>query len=381
MHKRISQFLLGSESDLGYARGGSCLSYVSNKENSLENLIIYGSSTPSSAPLGVLNEATGLYDIKVRLHGANLMGGEEFANIAIAKYGSKLSYTKTGDIFKYSISAPNQSTGITPEIPCIFKPNTVYTFRFHFKGTKNTSTGIRIAYTDGCSEDILAGTTDECDIAYTSVVGKSVSCIKFSPKGATNFTIDLSTFGIFEGEHGYDYFEPFWGDVYTLCTSTPYHGYEVKMGSIYDRFECKRKISSLHIMKQVIDESRLRYLDRMAVPMTVRIRLLSPPNINRPIIYFEGFTQYDTYDDIIGKVNAFCVPDETFIYYSGDENTNNVNYKEPFKQSKVILTSRKEKKYVIENTCVDMPNVERGYVGIEVYGGREPSHIIAYYKK
>ena len=379
MHSRILHRLTAAESGLDTAVGSYCLSYTSDKENSLDNLIICGNASAYTGPFGKENSETGYRDINVRIHGRNIMGGEEFYSEMTQMYGSYINHSRNGDLFEFSYTYVPSYLNAIGTLPRIFKENTVYTFRFHFKGKRNSSTGIQILYNGSSCEDILAGDTDECDIAYSSAPGKTIAFICLSNIEASGFTIDLSSFGIFEGEVGYDDFEPYSGNVYTISTSSGLCGQDDDV-ACYDSLDWKNKISTLRINRVTIDKSGISAVDYMKNPVIVKIRIPTPVNAKRPSVVFHTYEKKGSYDEIVGENYAYTVADESSIYLSLAEGL--VNYLMEFNIPKVLLYAKETNTYVKEDMCIDIPPVPRGYVGIEVWAHNLTSKkLIAHYKK
>ena len=378
MHSRILHRLTAAESGLDTAVGSYCLSYTSDKENSLDNLIICGSASAYSGPLGEQNTETGYYEMNVRIHGRNLLGGEEFYSLMTQRYSSYINHSRNGDLFEFSYTYVPSYMNIFGSAPRMFKKNTVYTFRFHFIGGKGKSTGIQIVYEDGCCEDILAGDTNECDIAYTSAPGKTIDWIKLSDIGTNGFIIDLSTFGIFEGEVGYDDFEPYAGNVYTLSTSSCYCGQDDDV-PCYDSFEWKTKISTQRLRRIMVDKSRIYPSETHATPMILDVTLPTPINMKRPSLVFHTYKKKDSFDEIVGVEYAYAIVDEDTVALSLYKGI--YNFTMEFNNPRALIYARETALYVKEDMCIDIPDVPSGYVGIEVWSNISPKKLIAHYKK
>lgn len=380
MHSRILHRLSGYESGCECAVGTHCLSYTSNKNDSLDNLIIYGKATPFLGPLGTLNSSTGRYETKVRIHGINIMDGFEFFERAQQRYGSYVDCMIDEDsyfVYDYDY-APDYLDILGIDVNC-FKENTVYTFRFHFIGRKNSSTGIQIYYTDNSSEDIISGDSDDCYIAYTSAEGKTISRIKFSNISISFYSIDVPSFGIFEGAHGYDYFDIYRGQVYTLSTSSPYCGHTAEGICRYDTFDWKNKISTLRLRKVMLTRNDACNSDHYADPWIVEVSLPYPMNLECPMDAFYNYTKKDSLEDIMGVEYTYTIVDEDTIYISAHYGL--ANAYEAFYSSKGMVYARDKISYVREKSCISIPSVAAGYVGIEVWGTTTPSKLVAYYKK
>ena len=378
MHSRILHRLTGAESTTDCVHGECALSYYSKHEGSLDDLIICGSASAYAGPFGRLNSQTGYYEFNVRIHGRNIMGGEEFAELIKTHYSSEISYSQTGSLFEFGYSYVDEYRDIINGSIRYFRPNTVYTFRFHFIGGKQSSTGIRVAYSDGSYEDILAGDTNECDIAFHSAKGKTVSYVRLSNVWVSSHIIDLSTFGIFEGELDYDTFEAYSGNVYTLCSSSCYCGQDGNYPTCYDTFEWKSKLSTLRLRQVSINKGNVSLYQSGSKPI-VQINLPSPINPKRPSVQFHTYTLKDSLEELTDSEYAYTVAGEDFIYattYYG-----NRDYTMEFKTAKNLIYSRDKSLFVREDMCMDIPSVPAGYVGIEVYGNISPKKIMAYYKK
>lgn len=377
MHSRILHRLSDAESTTDCAIGECSLSYYSNREGSLDNLIIFGNASAYAGPLGSLNSQSGYYEFKVRIHGRNIMGGEEFAELIKAHY-SDINYSQNGSLFEFGYSSVSEYGDIINGSIRYFKPNTVYTFRFHFIGGKQSSTGIRVAYDDGSYEDILAGDTNDCDIAFHSARGKTLSFVRLSNISVSSHIIDLSTFGIFEGELDYDTFEEYSGSVYTISTSSCYCGQDGDYIPVYDTFEWKSKLSTLRLRRVMIDKSNIYLYQSGSLPI-VQVNLPSAINQKRPSVQFHTYTQMDSLEEIRNTEYAYTIADEETLYMTPYYDI--YNYITEFNTAKALIYARDKSLFVKEKMCMDMPSVPAGYIGIEVYGNVSPKKIMAYYKK
>ena len=377
MNDRITHRLAGAEGELECAVGKSAVSYTAQGEGSLQNLVIYGSALPTSSPFGKLNSSTGKYDINVRVHGINVLGGEEFEAALINRLGSEITYNRYGSYLEYSFSYPSDYIFVGTS-PNVFKENTVYTFRFEFIGRAGCSTGIKIAYSDFTSEDILAREDGSPYIAYTSVEGKTVRGLQLSYAGAERYKINLDSFGIFEGAHGYDYFEEYRGQTYVISTSSAYCGHTAHGVSAYDTFDWKNKLSTLRLRKTSVSSSMVYEHDYEYYPTVIAVNLTHPTNPERPLDYFYYYDRVGSYEELNGRFGAYCFGDEYTIYLTLQDGYWNAY--EMFYSEKGLIYARKTPEYKKESDVPDIPSVHAGYVGIEVYSNTTPQIIKAYYK-
>ncbi len=381
MHSRILHRLSDAASGSECAVGSYCLSYNSSCDDNLENLVIYGKANTISSPLGTLDQSTGKYNIKVRIHGINLIDGFDFFEAMATMYSSYIECMFDEDsYFQYRYDYADEYANIIGSNPKLFKENTVYTFRFHFIGQRNSSTGIQICYTDSSSEDIMSGDSDDCYIAYTSVEGKTISEIKLSQiPTADYYRIEVLSFGIFEGAHDYDYFDYYRGYEYTISMSNPLCGHTVGGVGIYDTFDWKNKSSTIRIMRTTFTRDKAFFAEIPSDPQIIQLHLPVPADMNRPMDLFYTYPRKDSVEDIIGVEYAYTLVDESTVYFSPYFGIYTAS--QAFSYPKSIVYARAEKLYVKENSCIDIPRVAKGYVGIEVYGSGVPNKLLAYYKK
>ena len=224
MHKRIAQVLAGATDEYEYVDGTSAVSYTASEENSLYNIRIYGNAEMIKGAVGALSSTNKNYELYVRIHGENFLGGNELVNCAVQNLNEKFEYDLYGNQLTYTFHSITSEDYITVPNQPAFKENTVYTVRFRYTGIPNSSTGIKIRYTDGYEEDILSSDEEDSAIAFTTVMGKTVSCIAPSDALPDWGMIYLNTFGIFEGKTGYNYFEEYNAQTYTLKIEQPLAG-------------------------------------------------------------------------------------------------------------------------------------------------------------
>ena len=371
---------MGNDETLTTVVGAGALSYESGRAGSLENLIIYGDADVELGALGVYNSKSKRYETSVRVHGRSFMGGEEFYSLLTLNIGTYLTHSLTESILNYSYSSlPSNAYIIKPGEPP-FKKNTVYTFRFHYVGEPMSSTGIKIRYEDGSSEDILCGTSSECNIAYPSAEGKTVYAIEASSALSGSGSIDLSSFGIFEGLTEYEDFSEYSGSVYTVSTSSALAGITYGDGGVFDVFDWKTKYAKYNACCASITNSRLYLDDGSIKPIIIKLQLVVQADHTYPKSIFHNYTRVQTYDELKKKTLHYMIMDGKNTYLSTTSSTSVSNYKKFFTTPVNYIYKRRSPEQVAESAAANMPSVEAGYVGIEVFGGIIPSKIKAYFK-
>lgn len=381
MHKRIKNFVSGGDDEGVFVSGKGVVSYYSGSEDSLKNLIIYGNTDMYGRSLGVLDEDTNLYNVTVRIHGRSFMGAEEFFAQMRENLGTSFDGEYNEDLFTYSFNSYSPVKSLTkPGCPA-FKEDTVYTIRFRYHGTPNSTTGIAVKYTDGSREDIISGDTEDCEIAFTTVKYKSVECLAPSYAFTERGAIYTSTFGIFEGETDYDDFEKYTGTTYTLKFERALYGITGTSNAEYDTFDWKmgQCVHKIHYMS--VTESDCSLHDGVERPIVVKVSLDEKCQYPNPISFLRGFEYRENYSDILGNVYFYTFADENAIYVTANLGIGPSSFASLFSPPQRLFFKAAERKYSREQTCIDIPKLHSGYIGIEVFGGIEAGCIKAFYKK
>ena len=383
MHKRIKNLVSGGDGEGDFVVGTGAVSYFSSSEGSLENLIISGNTSQNYGSMGQYIPARKLYYITVRIHGRNFMSGDEFYSQTANNLGSVFSgdYDDEMDLFFYSFRSPNMSHCLTtPGCPA-FKENTVYTIRFTYFGEPNTTTGIAVQYTDGSREDIIAGDDYESNIAFTTVENKSVKCLVPSLDFDGDGIIALTTFGIFEGKTSFDDFEEYRGELYTVRVKRALGGLSNNFGSAYDTFDWKAKqcVHKTHLM--TVKEADVSLKDASKKPVIIEVPLEKSCACPNPIINFFGYEFRENYNDISEDIYLYTVGDDKTVYVSGNMTHTASNYNDLFSVPQKMIYKTAGWEYTNESSCIDIPKIPAGYVGIEVYSGIGAGPIKAFYKK
>lgn len=212
MHKKLAKAMIASDTSLKNVKGTSCVSFTTTSENCIKGVRIF--ATPSDDYSSISKTFNSVVGIKMRAHGRNKASGK----ILYDKYKVNItgadSMRYLSSAMTYSFSKDNGEYWLTCE-DVTYKENTVYTVRFHaIAEYAGQSTGLAIEYTDGTFDEILA-TDTECDIAFHSRERKTVYAIRQTATLGT-ITITPGTFGIFEGEFDYSFFEEYSGNEYII---------------------------------------------------------------------------------------------------------------------------------------------------------------------
>ena len=380
MHRKLVTLIMGSERTVSMTAGASAVSYVSRSEGSLENLIISGNANINEGGFGIYDSVSHRYGIKVRIHGKSFMGGDEFHSLLASSHAGYVTISVDENRrMSYSYNSLSSPVAIIlPDMPS-FKSDTRYTFRFHYLGTPESSTGLRVKYTDGSSEDILSGAAEECDIAFTSVEGKTVETLESSAELSDVARIDLDSFGIFEGEVDYNDFEPYHGEVYTVSTENPLAGIELSGKSAYDTFDWKSRCTTHRVTALEVENGRLYLENRSTRPIILRVALTNKIAVENPLVIFHDYDYKPTYDEIKGKAETYTVLNESGLALSTTTSTTISNYKRFFTTPRWLIYKRLENSSVYEGVNEKIPTIPAGYVGIEVWGNMMPSGVKAYY--
>ena len=383
MHKRIKNIVSGGDDEGDFVVGNGALSYYSSSEGNLINLVVSGNTTESYGSVGEYYPAIKCYKLNVRIHGRNFMGGDELYVQSKDNLGSKLNelYDDECDEFMYSFNSPDINNYLTkPGCPS-FKENTVYTIRFRYYGTPNASTGIAVQYTDGSREDIISGDRKTCNIAFTTVENKTVKCLAPSLNFEDTGTIYLATFGIFEGKTSYDDFEEYRGSVYDLNIKGALGGIKDGNRSAFDTFDWSKKacVHKTHVM--TVKKTTVNLKDGKNRPVVIEVPLEKACAYPNPLINFFGYEFRESYDDILDDIYLYTVGDENTVYVTANLTINESNYNTLFSTPQKMVYKTAKWDYLSESSCIDIPKVPAGYVGIEVYRGISAGPIKAFYKK
>lgn len=214
MHRKVTEFLTLYEPKTNLAVGGGSVGFMTDSDNSIENIRIYGNTSETGNPTPGASAWGDNYTMTLKIHKRNLMSGDEFANLLsfLSSEDNMIDYYD-GLICYYIFDPYGEVVG---KSDIAFKENTRYTITFRFQSDSyEYDVGLKFRYTDGTEELIRApSNTEECTVNVTSAVGKTIEAI--IPSVASYSYIYPDSFGIFEGEVSEEDFEPFQGQLINL---------------------------------------------------------------------------------------------------------------------------------------------------------------------
>ena len=213
-----------------HRRKGSCaITLPANTSNESYRLFKICGAEGDSALGGVgdYNETLGTYSLPMRVHGRNIMGGEEFMEVHAALGISKITASIVSGCYTTTPMPEYNGTVIIGPPLVNFKKNTPYTLALHLRylsSATKRSIAMRFDYSDGTFDaPVINSTSREFRRCFTSDPNKQLVAISSHAENAANIRYGIDGFGLFEGAHeDYDtVFEAYRGFRHDLTLEAP----------------------------------------------------------------------------------------------------------------------------------------------------------------
>lgn len=218
--------------------------YLSH-DKGLRDIAIYANNLTKACELGPmkiysLGEVTedGQYAISLHCHGANILGGEEFAAavLALAETNSSVTASRDGDFLTYSSKS---AISLLPTGRIHGAYGEIFSIRCTVSAPQNSGTAINAGFGFTYISGVHTASFD-CETAgesvtiiSTSSATKQISGLRITSTGGTPRVIDLKSFGVYRGTVAPEEHEPYWGERVQIPLTGPLVYYNAGRDVIY----------------------------------------------------------------------------------------------------------------------------------------------------
>ena len=373
MHNKLIKFLSDAEDEARVVRGGAAVSFTAD---TVEEVRIYGkaifegeSGYGGDARLTLLGDVddTDFYKIKMRIHGRNILSGEELAGY-MQENIPEVSFERSGDVLTYTSSEETGKFWLLPgQIP--FKPLTAYTVAFTFTAeVDNQSTGFEFAYSDGHTHSIFATKAGTHTVTAHTFPLKSLVGFKQRMAGGRACSIDLSSFGLYEGITPASEFEAYRGSEHTVNLSRPIVSLEHNGRVIADYVNLKEQVIMRNCgWRNMLFGSSIVLHDKTSMPYVFSYTPAQSFDPDYPF-YQESLKVVGSYEELKETEYACYLGDGGKVLYMTGSKAARFpydlgSYLEEIRSKMVFVRPKADRGKVSETES--FPTFPSGYVGVE----------------